>query len=708
MAGLQLAGAAPAAKPMIKGVGYSPVPLKGHGHIPLDDFMSEVAKPLWSPRGRDDLGIMRLLGANSVRTYGNDPRQDHREFLEAARAAGLHVMVGQSDWPFMQMRGNCMEHSDLDCYTQVKESYLGNLRRGFLSEDGSYDQGLSYLVVVNEPDLKLPGIDDPRKFCRAIISAVDAIADAEKEMNVTGRLIDLTVAFSFAVCKKCRQPSVGEKPALGQMLELRNAFLHPDQYGYAPRNDLAALYASRFINCFNTQNPATEIRQLFLDAYEANFPSVPVVVGEYHSAEHKQLDQLKDLEAMLKIVESSPLLLGIFYFEFQVRYDKGGSEEDFGMFGLGDFVVAQLEFFTASYPVWCLKRVVDPASSTRMALPAEVTAAYGGEGVDLDGLCVPNPHKVPLTESGFREILKQGVPQRMAVFVERTVEHSGGKAPDPAAVLAVARGLSSFEGLLALIRSHPPWASWDPYAACVADRQSDTASLGRAIELACHRAWFDCGNLPAECKEGIWLKADYILSVYHNEVSLQNESSSGPLSTCYFNGSAIFARSAIYRAEDTTCVVTRDPRTTTLTDEGFQAILRQKKPSLNAVFFERVVRERLLAEVSDDAQLRAFAEDPPSSMYDLLRLLRAALWVCAGDTGRPCPPPGRIAPSGPEELWWRKWAFVALAAVVLITVLCTCVYVRMPKRWLQRRKAHRTLAGGSSGSSDSESSSEGT
>lgn len=37
------------------------------------------------------------------------------------------------------------------------------------------------MIVINEPDLKIPGISKPKEFCRAIVSAIDGMLDAEKD-----------------------------------------------------------------------------------------------------------------------------------------------------------------------------------------------------------------------------------------------------------------------------------------------------------------------------------------------------------------------------------------------------------------------------------------------------------------------------------------------------------------------------------------------
>merc|ERR1719188_1912942 len=101
-----------------------------------------------------------------------------------------------------------------------------NLKKGFLTEDlKTYHPGLSQVIIINEPDLKLPNIDSPRLWAKGIVSAVDGMLDAEKELHVGGKKINFTATFSFGICKMCSKAT--DKPALGQMRELQLAFEDP-------------------------------------------------------------------------------------------------------------------------------------------------------------------------------------------------------------------------------------------------------------------------------------------------------------------------------------------------------------------------------------------------------------------------------------------------------------------------------------------------
>jgi len=336
-------------KRVLKGISYGPVPLMKPGRLPDDDFMSDMTASLWGSEGRGDLSIIHSLGANTVRLYGNDPSLDHTAFFDEAMANGLQVIAGISDYPYTQMPGNCVK-TNFNCYEQVRSQYTQNLRRGFLSVGNVYHPALRTVILMNEPDLKFPG--GPRSYCKALISAFDAVLDAEKEMGVAGQAPAFTATFSFGVCPGCSE--FGWKPAIGQMVELRKAMMHPETVGYHTKNDIWAAYQKRFINSANTANPATDIRRLFLNTYDEQFPRVPVFIGEYHSP--RTLDQKRDLETILEIASNkSTMLEGISFFEYQVRYDKGGSEMSFGMFGLEDRSITDMRIGNGAFSAWCLK-----------------------------------------------------------------------------------------------------------------------------------------------------------------------------------------------------------------------------------------------------------------------------------------------------------------------------------------------------------------
>lgn len=348
----------PTARTVLKGISYSPVPLKSRKEIssgqpfPDDDFMSPSTANLWGPNGRHDLRIMKMMGANTVRLYGNDPALDHSGFMDEAQAQDISIVAGISDYPYLQMRGNCV-HTGFDCYSQVKDAYIQNLLKGFVRlREKRYHPALRSVILMNEPDLKILPSMSPNLFNRALVSALDAMLDAEKEVGIQGHLPNFTVTFSFGMCTRCGQ--WGTKPALGQMTSLRDAMKSPQLVGYKPRNDVWKAYQTRFENSVNTANTAESFNELFLKHYDRVMPEIPVFVGEYHSplTKHEQQD-LYDIMALAE--DSSNSLAGVSFFEFQVRYDKGGDEMMFGMFGLGENSLSTISVGRDNkYDVWCL------------------------------------------------------------------------------------------------------------------------------------------------------------------------------------------------------------------------------------------------------------------------------------------------------------------------------------------------------------------
>jgi hypothetical protein len=252
---------------------------------------------------------------------------------------------------------------------------------------------------MNEPDLKFndPGDSDmnPLRFCKALVSAFEGVLDAEAEVGVKGPLPNLTVTMSFGVCKGC--PSNGEDPALGQMESLRRAMLDPASVNYVSRgshNRIWEIYRHRFEHSVNTANSAESFNRLFLEKYKRIFSSTPIFIAEYHSpvAGPTAAAQEKDIKEIMKLAaDKSNLLSGINFFEFQVRYDKGGAEMSFGMLGLGSQELGSFSFHTkhgtGHYKVWCLTPVKTQAQGQAHRGDLMITAvsqAFEGPGLGAD------------------------------------------------------------------------------------------------------------------------------------------------------------------------------------------------------------------------------------------------------------------------------------------------------------------------------------
>jgi len=267
------------------------------------------------------------------------------------------------------------------------------------------------------------------------------------------------------------------------------------------------------------------------------------------------------------------------------------------------------------------------AASPPASMYEMVSLLSGAAWVCISGsaACSPDSANVPLTASGFRIIHAQQNATRMSGFIVRVVKHFGGRLVDVGLLRLFAKNVSSFEDVVSAVDAHPQWAAWYPGSACTLDPKSDAALVGLTIEYACGESWFNCANIPEQCSNSSWDTAEYVLSVY----AMERDGS--PLPTCSVKGALIFARVVASMTRVSPCIVTGDPLTTPLTDEGFQAVLRQKDALKVAIFMQRLVEERLGGVITNELQLMAFAADPAPSMYDVVSLLRNATWVCVGD-----------------------------------------------------------------------------
>mmetsp|Transcript_82633 Transcript_82633/g.256693 ORF Transcript_82633/g.256693 Transcript_82633/m.256693 type:complete len:730 (+) Transcript_82633:71-2260(+) len=535
---------------MMKGISYGPVPLKsnqGASQLPQDDWMCGEAVAMWGRAGRGDLRHMRALGANVVRLYGNNPDNDHTTFLDEAHMEGLGVLPGMSDHPFYQQTlGNCQE-TNYNCFTQIKPQYLKNLNKGFLLMDRRYHPALRVVNILNEPDLKMPhdtttgGSDGPVKMARAVISAFDAMLEAEKEAGVVGPLVNFTATFSYAICSVCtRFPS---NPALGQIAQLQDAMYHPENYNYTPNNNITAAFEARWVHSFNTQNPATDLQGQFLDGYNGAFPNTPVYIGEYHRV---GANQTQDLRMILDIAKSNPLFQGVSFFEYQVAYWKTGSEMAFGMLGLGNYKIADMPYFGKIYDVWCLQPVQDAASGGPMA--DAVASVFGGSPMDASKLCVQNPLRAALGDSGFATIASQNSASQMALYVEHVLQHMGATVANAQGLNSFAAGYvgaasSAFPAMMSHLGARPAWAAFDPSAKCLANRHADPGTVGTAIGWACQNANpAHCNSIPLPCQRSPYLTADYVFSRYYQDLT----GNVNPLTQCDFGGAGMFASSQVY------------------------------------------------------------------------------------------------------------------------------------------------------------------
>merc|ERR1711865_1140202 len=270
------------------------------------------------------------------------------------------------------MSGHCIE-TGFDCFTQIKSDFRAALKSGFI-ESGSYHSSLAVLVVADEPDLKMvrPGAGRARQedYCRAIVSAVDGLLDAEREAGVTLGLEKLTVAFSFTECgSECGEH--GAIPGLGQIAALHHAFLQPQNIGYSARNDVTQAYLDRFVHGLNAgRATASELAQ-FQVAYDSHFPGIPSLITE---------GPMGELRPVLELTQvPGTMLRGAVLADFQTRHDLVDPEGQSSLFNLGPRDLGRVDFFGTRTSVWCLA----PAAGR----PTELATVLGGDLKVGDAQC---------------------------------------------------------------------------------------------------------------------------------------------------------------------------------------------------------------------------------------------------------------------------------------------------------------------------------
>jgi hypothetical protein len=129
----------------IRGVAYGALPL-GDKLAP-EDMMQIGYQAQWGSPGRNDLAVMKDLGANTVRLYhsmGTNTKHDHSAFLDHAENLGMNVMPGMHTYLHQRCPG-------FDCFDTWKKATKEGFKVGF-AKQGFWHPAVSVLILLNEPD----------------------------------------------------------------------------------------------------------------------------------------------------------------------------------------------------------------------------------------------------------------------------------------------------------------------------------------------------------------------------------------------------------------------------------------------------------------------------------------------------------------------------------------------------------------------------
>ncbi|CAK9090468.1 unnamed protein product [Durusdinium trenchii] len=330
--------------------------------LPSEDMMQEGYEAQWGPSGRNDLGLMKALGANAVRLYhslGLDGKGSHQGFLNRAQKLKLNVMPG-----FHSTEPAMCDH--FDCHDAWKAATLKGFKQGFLV-DNRWHPAISTVILMNEPDFYDNDAlcTDRGAWCRvkAVLSAMDGLLQAEEEAQVLPSDVKLTVTWSFAMRTSIDGKVQG--PGTFGFQDMVAVMEDPSLVKYTPRTPMKKLreaFHSRWIHGLNTQAPWNFVSDFVTNHYKLydNFGGLPWFIGEYGANGQAESLIISDLESMDQKAASDEKFLGSAFFQFQTAYSKGGSELNFGLFSIGDRKIGETgevcdkNSHCRTWPVFCL------------------------------------------------------------------------------------------------------------------------------------------------------------------------------------------------------------------------------------------------------------------------------------------------------------------------------------------------------------------
>lgn len=410
------------APPRWRGVGYAALPCRdracGGRGLPSHSMAQPGYAKQWGASGRDDLGVIASLGANAVRLYhafGLNASAGHARFLDRAAELGLGAVLGvHSDLAI-----SVDECPDFDCFETWKVATLRGIRAGLAVVNESWHPAVDMVVLLNEPDYfeLAPRCSPKGAWCRLkpLLSALDGFLAAEREAGVAPGRVRLSVTWSFAHRTSIDRRVSG--PGIFGFQDVLVGIGDPGVVGYQPRMplpDLREAFRTRWVHGLNSPAGWADVKELVTREYY-RFRPVPWFLGEYGAFGMSASDMRKDLEAMDDDSRRDGSgFVGVVVREFQAAYEKGGTVMNFGLFGLGEEVIAETEPVCdwrtpcQRWPLRCLTHeglgAGASVGSRHSQRATAVSAAWEGSLDGLSALCgAPRPTTTTATSSSKAE-----------------------------------------------------------------------------------------------------------------------------------------------------------------------------------------------------------------------------------------------------------------------------------------------------------------
>jgi hypothetical protein len=367
--------------------------------MPGLDMMQVGYKQQWGKEGRDDLGMIKRLGANAVRIYhgfGQEGNTDHAAFLDRAEELGLHVLVG------FHTQNVC---PDFDCFDSWQKAAQKGFQQG-LQKNGKWHPAVAMVVLMDVPDdlnfiledgnptncsasKDLKG-DQGKCRTKAALSATEGFLAAEKAAGVNGSGVNLTVAWSTD-----RRDSVDGivKNGFGTygFQDMKIGVSNPKVAKYDARDhkNLQKAFTDRWVHSVNSGAPWKLIHdQISGDIQKYSIGPTPWFVAQF-AADSGVEDVQADLQAMDTEAKTGGAFLGASFYEFQHDYLGADTHGLFklGATALGEVNPCEQDVRTSSNS--CNKFIVHCLAMGDASRADHVAAAWNGvtsgHGTCVDG-----------------------------------------------------------------------------------------------------------------------------------------------------------------------------------------------------------------------------------------------------------------------------------------------------------------------------------